>query len=136
MANVTAIASGGSGNNIGVENYSSSPDMTNLTATASGGVGYTFGVYSYASSPRIATSSISASGTGNVYGALAMNGGTVTIDNSKVTGSTNTILNASGTTTLVGASQLSGGPVYNAGTITCSASFDENYISPGLNVCP
>jgi pectin methylesterase-like acyl-CoA thioesterase len=136
MTNVKAIASGGSANNIGVENYSSAPDMTNLTATASGGAGYTFGVYNYASSPRIATSTISASGTGNVYGVYALNGGTVTVDNSKVTSSTNTILTGGGTTTLVGASQLSGGPVYNIGTITCSASFDENYISPGLNVCP
>lgn len=137
MTNVTANAFGGSGSNAGVENYSSSPEMTDVKITASGGSGYTFGMYNYASSPRIAASNIAASGAGSIYGLYSLSGGTVTVDYSKITGSTNTILSANSNATLVGSSQLSGGPVYNsAGSITCSASYDEDYSSPGLNICP
>ncbi len=139
MTNVTATASGGS-SNIGVYNYSSSsPSMTDVTATASGVLGTTtYGVLNDTSSPKIVTSIISASGGTTNYGVYSDGSGTVTIDRSKITASSNTIVNNSvGVTTRVGASKLSGGPVFNGGgTLTCSASYNENYVSPGLNVCP
>jgi pectin methylesterase-like acyl-CoA thioesterase len=136
LRNVTASASGGSIVTFGVYNTSSSsPNITNVTASASGGSDNR-GLYNDSSSPRIVTSNIGASGGTFNFGVSSYTGGTVTIDSSKVTGSTNTIFNAVGVTTRVGASQLSGGNVSNSGTLTCSASYDENYVSPGLNVCP
>jgi hypothetical protein len=136
LRNVTASALGASVVNAGVYNTSSSaPILTNVTAAATGTTDNR-GVQNLNSSPRIVASNISSSGGTFNFGVSAYTGGTVTIDSSKVTGSTNTVYNSSGATTRVGASQLSGGPVFNAGTLTCSASYDENYISPGLNVCP
>ena len=78
--------------------------MTNVTATGSGGTN-NYGVYNSAPS-----------------GAH-----TVTIDNSTLTGSTNTIRNDTEFTTRVGATRLSGGAVLpNGGTLSCSASYDGN----------
>jgi hypothetical protein len=106
--------------------------MTNVTATASGGT-YNTGVNNANSSPKIVTSIVSASGGSSSYGVFDTGGsGMVTIDSSKITGSTNTIGNNSGVTTQVGASQLAGGPVSNSGTLTCYADYDENYTAPGL----
>jgi hypothetical protein len=129
MTNVTATASGGSGsNNYGVDNESSSsPNMTNVTAAASG-ASSNIGVANFTSSPKIVTSIISASGGTNNIGAYDTGGGTVTIDSSKITSSTNTIYNNSGVTTQVGASQLAGGPVSNSGTLTCAGVYNGNYI--------
>src|SRR5439155_8001501 len=113
---------------IGVDNDSfSSPTMTNVTATASGVAGANvYGVFNSQSSATIHGSVISASGGTNNYGVYSGFSGTVTIDNSKITGSTNSLNNQSGVTTRVGASQLSGGNVFNGGTLTCVASYDGN----------
>jgi hypothetical protein len=136
MNNVIAAGSGGSSINSGVDNVSSSaPNMNNVTATAFGTANTNYGMSNDTSSPTIRASNISAIGGSSNYGVWSTTSGTVTIDNSKVTASTNTIVN--GAITRVGASQLSGGAVVNSGgTLSCSASYDENYVSPGLNVCP
>jgi hypothetical protein len=112
MTNVTATASGASTNN-GVYNASSSPTMTNVTATASGGT-YNYGIYNKASSGDY----------------------TVTVNNSQITGSTNTIFNDTPFFTKIGASQLSGGPIASSGFVICVGVYDENYASPGYTICP
>jgi hypothetical protein len=129
MTNVTAIGSGGT-NSVGVYINSSSPTMTNVTATGLGGT-YSYGVYANASSLTIQNSIISASGGTNNIGIknYATSGSyTVTLNNSQVTGSTNTIINHSEFTTRVGASLLDGGAVNaNGGTVTCAGVYDEAY---------
>jgi hypothetical protein len=50
------------------------------------------------------------------------------VNNSQVTGSTNTIRNDSAFTTRIGASKLDGGAVsVGGGTVTCAGVYDENY---------
>ena len=131
MTNVTATASGGD-ENLAVYNLLySSPTMTSVTATASGGT-RSCGVYNRWSSATIQNSAISASGgTDDNYGIYnyAESGShTVKVDNSRITGSTATILNDSEFATYVGASLLDGGDVYTGGgTVTCAGVYDENY---------
>jgi hypothetical protein len=98
-------------------------------------------VYNTSSSPTIQNSSISASGgISNNYGIYnnATSGlHTVTVNNSQITGSTNTIFNDTEFTTRIGASKLDGGAVnVNGGTVTCIGAYDENYTSPGYTTCP
>jgi len=132
MTNVTANASGGT-NNYGVHNYdSSSPTMTSVTANASGGTN-SYGVYNDSSLPTINNSVISASGGTDNYGIYnyAPSGAyTVLVNNSQISGSTNTIYNDPNFTTRVGASQLDGGAVFvGGGTFTCIGAYDENYVA-------
>jgi pectin methylesterase-like acyl-CoA thioesterase len=137
LRNVTVLASGASGMSSGVINFaSSSSSMTNVTVSVAG-ASDNRGVLNDSSSARIVGSNISTSGGTFSFGVSSYTAGTVTIDSSKISGNTNTVFN-SAATTRVGASQLSGGPVLNnsGGTLTCSASYDENYVSPGLNVGP
>jgi hypothetical protein len=130
MTNVTASASGGA-SNYGVENDNSSPTMMNVTTSASGGTYDNIGVYNYQCSPIINNSAISGSGGTNNYGIYNSAGSgtyTVRVDNSLVSGGTNTIRNDAEFTTRVGASQLSGGAVSaGGGTLTCAGVYDENY---------
>jgi hypothetical protein len=86
-----------------VFNYSASAVIQNSVIRASGGT-YNYGIYNY---------------EGDAYA--------VKVNNSQVTGSTNTIYNESGFTTRVGASSLDGGAVSNGGTLTCAGVYDENY---------
>jgi len=136
MTNVTASASGGT-NSYGVYNDDfSSPTMTNVTASASGGTN-SYGVYN-TSSPTIQNSVIRASsGTSNygIYNAASSGAYTVLVNNSQISGSTNTIYNDAEFTTRVGASQLDGGAVYAGGTMTCAGVYDENYVFYA-NTCP
>ena len=140
LTHVTATASGGT-SNYGVFNASSSsPTMTDVTATASGGSIYNFGVYNSSSSPTIQNSTISATGaTGNRYGILnyASNGSyVVLVNNSQITGTTNTIFNNAYFTTRIGASKLDGGAVYaGGGTMTCAGVFNASY-SFFASTCP
>ena len=139
MTNVTASGSGGTNNNIGVYNLSSSPSMTNITASAWGGED-SFGVYNLSSSPTINNSIISAqNGDTNrgIYNTASSGAHTVRVNNSQISGSTNSILNDTEFTTRVGASQLSGGAVIaGGGTVSCIGVYDENYASPGYTTCP
>ncbi len=128
MTNVTATASGGTINNYGVYNNGSSPVMTNVTATGSGGATLTLGVYNIGSSPVMTNVTVTASeGTNNNYGVYNTSSGTVKINHSVIKGTTFTINNGAGVTTMVGNTQLDGGPVNNTGTLTCAGVYDENY---------
>ncbi len=124
MNNVTASASLGT-NNYGVYNTSSSfPTMNNVTASGSGGTN-TYGVYSALSQPTLTNVTASGSGGTNNYGVYTTSLGTLLVNNSKISGSTNTLISAT-STIRIGASQLSGGPV--SGTVTCAGVYDEAYV--------
>ncbi len=132
MTNVTATGSGGTYND-GVCNYSSSPTMTNVTATASGGTNND-GVYNYYSSPTMTNVTATASGGTYSYGVYDDATGTVKINHSVISGSTNPIYNSI-TSTYVGNTQLNGGAVHNSGTLICAGVYDENYTFYP-NTCP
>ena len=129
MTNVTARASGGTPNNLGVYNTYSSPVMTNVTASGSGGF-INYGVYNTTSSSPIMTN-VTASGTGGTtgYGVFNRTSGTIKINHSVIIGTTSTINNGTGVTTRVSNTQLDGGAVSNAGTLTCVGAYDENYVA-------
>lgn len=141
MTHVTAEAWGGD-DNYGVFNYnSSSPKMMDVTAVAERGISY--GVYNDDSSADILNSTISASrGTSNygIYnGSICSGICVIKIENSRITGDTNTIVNmAAEFATFVGASQLNGGDVnVFDGTVTCYGCYDEYYTnSGGIGACP
>jgi len=129
MTNVSVTAGGaGGGNTYGVDNQSSSaPTMTNVIISASGGQ-FCFGVYNYASSPVMTNVSVTAEGSVNSTGVATSTSGTVKINHSVIKGATRTISNAAGVTTRVGNTQLDGGDVSNAGTLTCAGVYNENYV--------
>lgn len=130
MTNVTATGSGSGGSyNYGIVTDNSSLTMTNVTATAFGGADNR-GVYNFHSSPTIQNSVISASGGTSNYGIYnTATGGTyiVTVNNSQITGSTNTIRNDTEFTVRVGASKLDGGAVTGGGTFACVFTYNANY---------
>ena len=138
MMNVSASASGGTTDNYGVENVFSPSTMTNVTASASGGTN-SYGVFNYHSSATINNILIRASGGTNNYGIYNYSASgpfTVLVNNSQITGGTNTIYNVGFFTVRVGASQLSGEAVAGGGTVSCIGAYDENYASPGYTTCP
>jgi hypothetical protein len=128
---VTATASGGSTISSGVYNDSSSPVMTNVTATGSGG-NTSSGVYNASSSSPVMTNvTATGSGAGTYnYGVYNIGSGTVKIDHSVISGSTNTIDNLGGPT-YVGDTQINGGPVN--GTLTCVGVYNGSYVALGAN---
>lgn len=137
LTHVTVSSSGSNSFNFGVTNDGSSPVMTNVTVTASGGPGSRNEAVSNQedSSPVIRDSTLEASGGDNGTALRSVLGGTVRVDNSRLIASDYTIQNYNGTTTLVGASQLEGGPTDTDGTLTCAGVYDENYaFSP--DTCP
>ncbi len=136
MTNVTITASGGT-NNYGVytSNIDSKATMTNVIATASGGTN-NYGVYNYNTSPIMTNVTVTAKeGTTNL-GVFSTYGGTVKINHSVIRGTSHTIYNQAGVTTMVGNTQLDGGAVDNAGTLTCVGTYDGNYIALGTNCQP
>ena len=140
LMNVSAKASGGTYQNIAILNRSGAPILMNVNASASGGDNG-FGLYnSNAASPIINNSSLSASGSTSNYGiyneTLSPSGiYTISVNNSRIIGSTATIYNTDYFTVLVGASQLSGGAITGGGTVTCAGVYDENYTF-SASTCP
>lgn len=132
MTNVTTTASGGSYCN-GVRNVSSSPIMANMSVTASGGTS-NFGVYDSSSSPVLTNVIVTASGGDSSCGIFNdYSSGLVMINNSIIKGATHTISNSYPVTTLVGDTQLVGGPTENGGTLRCVGAFDANYFGLDAN---
>jgi hypothetical protein len=88
--------------------------MVDVTVYATGASGLNYGVFNFADS--------------GTY--------TVTIDNSSITGSSNTIRNDAEFTTRVGATKLDGGSVSTGGgVVTCANVHDENYVAY-TSTCP
>jgi hypothetical protein len=112
----------------GVHNECSSPVMTDVTISATGTT--SVGVVNLGcSSPTIRDSVITAQGTG-ITNAAAQDFPTVRVDGASIKGTSATIRSEGERfTTLVGASQLDGGPVGSGvgSTTTCAGVYDENY---------
>jgi len=148
LTHVTAIVSGGTTNNFvvknssasptmtsmtistpesgtGVYNYGSSPTMTDVTVSVSGSSGLPIGVYNWNSSPRIHNCIITSSWYG-IYNISTGSMYTVSVDNSQVLSTSNTIYNSSNIITRVGTTLLSGGAVTGGSTI-CAGVYDEAY---------
>jgi hypothetical protein len=126
MINVIATASGGGSENWAVYNQHSPVVMTNVTATAEGtdsrGILNSVPV----SGPFLVTVDHSRV-SGDTYGIYNELGEyTVKVDASLISGGTNTIFNGEDVITLVGGSQLAGGPKSGSG-FTCAGVYDENY---------
>ena len=137
LTHVTASASGGVETD-GIKNISSSPTISFSTVSASS-AGGNYGVYNINSSPTILSSSVSASGGTNfgIYNSTSGGSFTLKVLNSQVVGSFATIFTIPSYTTLVVASQLSGGVAGGGGgTVTCIATYDENFVAPGYTTCP
>lgn len=136
MANMTINALGGALNN-GLSNFESQPVIANVTISASGGP-VNNGIYNHRSSSTIRNSVVSGSGGQSNYGVynVAERGSyTVLIDNSTITGSTNTVYQGYFYITRVGAGKLNGGPVVGSNSATCAGVYDEKYaFFP--NTCP
>jgi hypothetical protein len=157
MTNVIVSVTGGTDYNFGAYNRSSSPTMSGGSINVSGG-NSTVGVYNNTfSSPIFNNVTIKTSGTVSNEGMFNLDGSaiinnstisasggttnygihnteyyggtyTVQVNNSQVTGSTNTILDQRPySPTRIGASQLSGGAVGGTGTIVCAGVYDESY---------
>jgi hypothetical protein len=128
MMNVTAKATGGGVVSYAVYNVGSFPTMTNVSAIAeAGGLNMSNGVYNRQSSATINNSFISGMDIG-IQNFAASGIYTVTVNNSQISGSTNTIINVTGFTTRVGGSYLNGGPAAaSGGSLTCAGVYDEAY---------
>jgi hypothetical protein len=128
FTHVTATALGGTNFSMGMYNYYlSSVTMMDFTISASGG-NNSYGVYNYQSSSVMKDVTVSASGGSNNYGIYNSGGEgpyTVEVNNSQITGGTNTIYTTGPFTVRIGASLLSGGAT--SGTMTCAGVYDENY---------
>ncbi|MEO8285151.1 MAG: hypothetical protein ABI670_01805 [Chloroflexota bacterium] len=131
MTNVTGIASDGTFSNTGVHNVNgSSLSMSKVTLTASGvASGNNIGVNNATSDASMDSVNLNSSGATTNYGAYFFGTGIHTIDNSILTGTSNTVVG----NVLVGSSRLAGGPA--VGSVTCAGVYDENYtFFP--NTCP
>lgn len=154
LTGVAIVVTGASGDNIGLETRQfTSPRITDSRVTVSGGNSAQAFLLQQGSKPFLqdvtgsaeaGTLSIGAaiSGTatvffsdsvlnGDTYG-VENNGGTLRINQSTVSGATNSLVNVtgSGANTSVGASQLSGGTVIGAGTTAiCAVSYDGVYLA-------
>ena len=130
MINVTATACGASSENLAVYNQHSPAVMTNVTATAEGTDSRGILNSVPTSGPFLVTVDHSRI-SGGTYGIYNDPGSpsvpyTVKVDGSLISGGTNTILNNDYMTTVVGGSQLAGGPTSGSG-FTCAGVYDETY---------
>jgi hypothetical protein len=127
LTGVAITASGGNGN-YGMYSFAnSSPKLVGVRATVSGGFS-SYGMYNNESSATIRNSDLDAGGGTESYGIynIAFSGGfNVTVDNSTLTGATNTIRNDSHFNTRVGTTKLSGGSAQP--NVICAGVYDENY---------
>ena len=127
MTNVIITGSGTEA--CGVHNTASTLKMADLVITVSGLTGY--GVYNDASSPQMTNVKIIAdtdidAGYG-IYNQADSGSHTVEVNNAQIRSGLNTIVNDAEFTTRVGASQLAGGTITGAGTVTCAGVYDENF---------
>ena len=136
LTHVTAIALNGADTEA-IRNVSSSPKLEDVTATATS-AGGNYAMYNSDSSPTVNNSVIAASGGTNfgIYNATAGGSFTVRVTNSQIVGSFYTINTIPSYTTIVVASQLSGGAVGGGGTVNCVGVYDENFAAPGYTTCP
>ena len=133
LLHVTASASGGTLNNVGVHNgNSSAPTINDVTASASGGVGsIKYGVRNNNSGATINNSVISTAG-GDSYGIYNESAAgiiTIRVTNSRIAGDSSTVSNEEPFEIYIATSQLAGGSVVTRAKpgpngIFCYADYD------------
>ena len=134
MSHVSVTATGGTGQNVGVYNNSSSTTMNNVTTTAFGpgnSAVSNYGVFNVSSNSRPTMDNVTAKGTANAtnssYG-VYNSSASPTIRNSSLAGGNNSILNvgieasASVANTMLTAN--ADGPV---GSLACVGAYDESF---------
>jgi pectin methylesterase-like acyl-CoA thioesterase len=145
MTNVTATVTGGTGDSYGIHNFYSNATMTNVTATSTGSA-YNYAIYSLQSSPTMTNVTATATGGNIDYGiennstvmsmmthvtatatggqtanwGILNNGGSSTILDSFVTGSTDSIYTPGGTVRVAN-TRLSGAV---SGAMTCVGAYN------------
>ncbi len=137
LTHITAIALDGLETD-GIRNISSSPRLEHVTASATS-AGGNYGMYNLDSSPTVNNSVIAGSGFSSfgIYNATTGGSFVVRVTNSQIAGSPYTIFTIPSYTTVVVASQLSGGVAGGGGgTVTCVGVYDENFVAPGYTICP
>ena len=140
MTQVIATARGANVSHGITSEHDSTAIMMQVTANATGS-GVKYAITNSSSSANLNNSTISATGAGSNYGiynTATADAYTVTVNNSQITGSTNTIRNDTEFTVRVGASQLAGGAIVTGGVgkEICVGVYDENYASAGYTTCP
>jgi hypothetical protein len=125
MTNVFAGASGATIASYAVYNWNCTAVMNNVTAKA-WGTSSNYAVLNAAATLTIQNSALSAFNGSKNYGIYNQSSTTINVDNSQVTGSTNTIVTFGGPVK-IGASLLSGGPIADTGTV-CAGVYDEAYV--------
>ena len=99
--------------------------FTHVTAGASGGA-YNIGVYNKSSSPNLRNFTASASGGTNSYGGYSVNSSSPTIQDSALTGATNSINNISSSSAKIVNTMLAG-PTTGAGSFTCFNTYNASF---------
>jgi hypothetical protein len=121
----------GVSSNIGVNlvQTTKSPTLINVSVSVSGATSSNVGIFVQNAAPTIRDSVFTVTG-GASYGMIANTEGAsqVLVYNSQLSGTSASVLNGSGSTARIGASQLSGGAVINSGTLTCAGVYDESFV--------
>jgi len=132
------LAGGGSGFAYGVYNSSGVLTMTNAVLDVRNAA-FDYGVYN--SSGNVALANVTAVALGGsfdygIYNTASSGSYLVTIEQSRMQSSDETIRNDAEFTTRVGNTRLAGAAVnVNGGTVTCAGVYDENYVF-SASTCP
>ena len=122
----------------GVYNDGASPDISESTAVGID-ADNNYGMYNQSAFPSPSNVTVRTV-VGNVYAIFntsVAGSYRVTVDQSRLTGSTSTVRNNAAFTTLIGASKLDGGAVdAGGGTVKCAAVCDGNYDFVAGPSCP
>jgi hypothetical protein len=126
---ITVSTSGTVGSNYAVYNGSTTVTMTNVIASASGGE-FAYGIYNRQSNLTLHNATISASGGDSVSHGVYNTGtptGTVTVHQSRISGTSYSISNDDDYAVYVGASQLDGAKT-GGGTWKCLVSYNGDWV--------
>src|SRR5262249_4499340 len=125
---VTAAASGGGGNTIGVFNDSAQVSLNDVRATGVGPSGEIAGVYNVGATVKLTQVTAAAGGSGGTRQGLlnTFAASTVTADRSTFSGVTNSVSNNGSSDVRIGGSQLAGPVFTEAGSTTsCLYSYTD-----------
>jgi len=131
--NTTIIQGSIESGSAGVVNGTNNAEIRFLTVNNAGGGTNSIALYNASASFRITSVIAAASGSAQSYGVYNGAPGAVKITNSIIKGTTSSIYNISGAKAFVGNTQLEGGAVFNAGTLTCAGAYNGSYAALGAS---
>jgi hypothetical protein len=126
LDHVAVTGSAPNGQSEGLSCQGATALVRDSSLTASGGSFQSDGILTDTCTLSLQNSIVSAGGAPNNFGILNGGTSTVNIDSSQIIASTNTINNSANVSVFVGASKLSGGPVFG-GTSTCAGVYNGSY---------